>query len=346
MLASPIAHPLVGAVVPLVEAAPAIPYIAVALTAIVAWLVVYGLRLTIVTWLGGLLHWMTGIFNLPFGIGNPIQGTVDKGIHYVASLLADAALALENTIAWCFRGIEQVIRLVGDSMAELAHETLHGFRLLVESTIPAIVRELTHPLWKGIDQAEGRLRAIEREALQRLHLGIDTLRRDLAEATQRAEAAARSTAASLERRLGIITHGVEAELQDVVGYTRRNLNVRLRRIEELLATGAIATAALAVLSREIPWFRCTNVQRLGRSACRFPVQLLEALLGGALDALVVTDLCLIARAVRLGVQELRPVIHELFVVGDAALCGGQHGAPDDLVLNAVAPPVPLSPIAL
>ena len=63
------------------------------------------------------------------------------------------------------------------------------------------------------------------------------------------------------------------------GYTRRNLRIRIGRLEQALAAGVVGAVAVAAITRLAPYWQCTNVRRFNRFLCRSPVGGLDALLG-------------------------------------------------------------------
>src|SRR5581483_8765425 len=93
-----------------------------------------------------------------------------------------------------------------------------------------------------------------------------------------------SPARSPARRLAATAAGVLA-LRRLL---HRDVLARLRRVERLVLGGALTGAVIAVLTRQMPWYRCRNVQRFMRGVCRSPFGSLDWLF--ALAALVVVAL--------------------------------------------------------
>lgn len=60
-----------------------------------------------------------------------------------------------------------------------------------------------------------------------------------------------------------------------------------------LGLAAVSGLLVAALARELPWARCKNTSNVAKKLCSVPIKALEDLLGGVLDFLVLTDLCVL-----------------------------------------------------
>lgn len=155
--------------------------------------------------------------------------------------------------------------------------------------------------------------------------------------------------------------GLEHELHDVVEPDVAALRARARAIEQqairafelakgawrVAAVGAVTAAVAVALQRlGLGWVKCRNVGRVGRSLCGFPSGLLDGLLEGAIDVLVVADLCELVSLMSRAAREFEGPL--LTIVGTADALIGCRGAtkPAPLRLNAVALVPPTAPLAL
>lgn len=162
---------------------------------------------------------------------------------------------------------------------------------------------------------------------------------------------------SLERRTVAIEHGlagwVEGDIKSLRERARTltddlsGLYKRLRRIDALIGTVAFSAAVSVALSRlGLSWVRCSNWKGIGKSVCSLPSKLIEDLLLGVVDVLVVTDLCAIVTLMTDGAKLFAPELDLLVKMTDGLIqCqGAERGSP--LAVTWYEPPAVANSLAL
>lgn len=274
-----------------------------------------------------------------------IRHDVEKGIAYVANAVDDvlgtAASATQGVGIAAFHDAWKLTRMVGHTIADLAHETAHRFRVIEDSLIPGAILE-------PIRRLRGEAAALERE-LSHLEGQVTA---DLRKGIGAAEAAARTAEAALAGELATAEHAITTTIPnelnrvqgDIRGWTSkqlRRLSRRLSAVEEAVGLTALAGVIVGVIAREIPWVRCRNVGKVGKALCGLPVRWLEALLSDAIEALVVGDLCQLIVLMSAAAEEFEPVLLAFVDVEDALI--GCHGITRPPNLGRVVPV--LAPVA-
>lgn len=201
---------------------------------------------------------------------------------------------------------------VGRRLASLVAQTAHGLELRVgvaQRQVDALGAELGHA-------GAGRIGAATAEAIRPLEASIEALGGRLTGSLGR-----------VDRELGVTIPGEFGGLHEWAERLTNEIAAMRARVAALEA-GAVAvtsTAAVAVAMRELgtEWTRCRNWRSLGRRFCGLPGGLVDGLLEGAVDALIVANLCDFAGLVEDAAIALEPVLEELVALqGIVCLFGG------------------------
>jgi hypothetical protein len=268
---------------PAVEAAPAGALVGASILVIAAWLTLVGLSKAYDYSLGAILREIADaanirIWKVSIPLGSPIAKVDDR----IRDSLAAGIQGLEYTIGRLWHGLEWLARQNANVLASFAHDVEQAFDGLVNGEIPQQVVSHTRTIVRRVDGTAHALDLRARRAEHAIYRGIDQLRRDL---TREAQAARRGIDELTSDLAHVVLPGIRAldhRVDDVIGYTRKNLARRLTRVEKLVLGGAITAAALATLTRFFPFFRCTNVRSASRALCRMDPRLLETLLDATL----------------------------------------------------------------
>jgi len=337
---------VLGVVAPLAPAAPAAALTGALILTCLALATLIGIQMTYDYTLGAFLRGLADATRNIRWIGGKIASTFEGLDSFIQARIADGIDSLETAAAQVWSALAMVVRETGDAMASLASDTYAAIAGLVHGEIPqqvdAKTRPLTDRLSKTRTNADARIRA---EALARSR-GIDAVNRDLTH-----EALARERGIDrIDARLGQLVipriRALEVALSDVVGFTRRNLAIRMRTLERLLAAGALGAIAIAAVTRVFPYWQCTNVRGFNKALCRMPVGLLNELLGGALALLVLSDVCRIGQLTRQVAELAQPLLLEVVAVVDAATNCTSFAKPPALALATTQLPASENLVAL
>lgn len=322
--------------------APALGGLAVAVFAIAATFVCIGIVGALHGFTRAVVGGLAGLLGSIPAIGGVLSSPVNAVAHWMEHEFAAAEAYLDATAAWWLHSLADLWHWLGRTLRSQA-------ALLYAIATTMVAPALVHAIERAVDAVRARARVLEHRVageLARLGRFEDQLRHALTGYIGTAIAAALRPIAGeldhLERwtagRVRGLEHAVEgtipAELGALREWTRELENEyaalyhRVARLEQT-ATGEAATAAVAVAIAELGmgWARCSNVGRLGRLGCRLPTGLLEGLLGGAIEAFLVTDLCRLAEIIEREAVLFEPILDE-FVNAQAFIClaGGTHYA--------------------
>jgi len=270
---------------PAVEAAPIGALLGASLIVICAWLTLVGLSKAYDYTLGALLHTLAEVLDFKvWRFAVHLGAPFDALDHKVRDAIGAGITQLEATIGRLFHGLEYLVRLQWDTLAGFAHDVEQAITGLTHANVPAIVKHITNVTVKPVKEHVGvtvaKLHALE----HKVYRGIDELQRDVQHAFEQAYHGIDELTRRLTHDVVPAIHGLQAELHDVVGYTRKNLRLRITRLEAAVFGGAVAGVALATLTRYFPWWQCTNVRAFNRLLCRAPIGAMDDLFGFLLAA--------------------------------------------------------------
>ena len=272
-----------------------------------------------------------------------VGGWIDSGIsaveHRIVSVFSEAIAEIQSAIGWSWhlmaRIVDAIGREIGAHMGLISYiaQLMPGLGQLAQ--LERLIQSLFHRT-KGTEQA---LRGIGEDVVPRVKqiergIGNDVLPR----------------IQSLEHEWGrVITRDIPAiragertaqrEITNLWKWTRRHT----LEAGSLAFAGAVAWALTRIGGN---WIRCSNWNRIGRSVCRLPGNLIEELFAGAITAFAVGDLCLFAEGVEAAAEEFAPALYALVDVENALIgCHGATAAPD-LPIPTNDFPAPVQPLAL
>lgn len=301
-----------------------------ALTAILACCVAIGIITVLDRFTRAVVGGIAGLLGHIPGIGGVLSSPVNSVVHWMGGEFAAAESALDGILA---RFLYELHMLWAWTM----HEIRDLSKLVYTLSVVMVGTAVTDALHSLVRWVEGRVHAAE--------LAIGGLIARVGAIEHRITATVEHW---LEPRITSVEHAVERVInRDVAGLRARtrelldsldNLWARVRRIDALLGTAAFAAAVAVALTRlDLQWIRCRNWGRIGRSVCGVPYGLLDALLAGAIDVLVVADLCDLSYLMTAAAEELVPEFMAFVDVEQALV--GCHG-------NTAPPPLTLPTLSL
>lgn len=238
--------------------------------------------------------------------------------HWTAYLIEATGRTIGGLAEWTYGELRHVARVivpsyVGARLSPLERLTTQLAHQLAQlATHPTTI---VRPITRIIDP---RIADIERE--------VDTLSRAVA----RVGADAHSPSLPLPSiRPGWVLNGID------------EIRAQLGRVTRILTPAGIVglTAAAVLSSLDLGWLKCRGVGRLGRELCGLG-GLIETLLGDAIDALIVADLCEFVSVLSYATRKFAPVLLAFVNVENALIgCRGMT-APPALEL----PPLSLPPV--
>ncbi len=329
-------------------AAPAAP--ALSLTAALWYLVfalavVIGLQYTYDYTFGAFLRRLARMVEDIWVVGGTLADAFDAADHWVLQQLGRARNGLELAVGQTWSALAYIVRETGDAILAFGEDVYAAIAGLVDAEIPQQVESKTRPLTDRLSRTnraqDARIRA---EALARSR-GIDELTRDLT----REQLARERGIDRIATRLGELVmpriRALDQAVADVWGYTRRNLNIRLRYLEQLLAAGAVGAVALAAVTRVFPYWQCSNVRSFNRALCRSPFGSLGAWttllnLGGlfALEVIAARELCAFVNGLSAVARSIQPELLAFVDIEDALIAEGCGSKPQALPIGALGIP--------
>jgi hypothetical protein len=320
VLAQAIPSPAGGAAIPLMYA--------LALVSALSWVILWGLRVSCVDWMIALLRWFQKHSpSLPV-VGNifgDITGGLATGIEdTVGASLSYAAGKFEQGAVFWFHGANSLVMYIADSLAWDFGEVTHGFRVLVDSYIPWAVKEGRSIIYHGIDDLGKQFEHITRATEAQLSRGIDATNKQIAELWRdvngiRAGAEAAGKAGAIP-----VTAPLANDLTRLEGYIRDQINSRIGELEKAGAAVVGAGAIAAVIEKEWPFWKCSNVKSAGKALCHMPIKALEGLLGLLGDALVFSSICSVLPTLEKGLELIEPEVVKFTSGAAAVLCRGRY----------------------
>lgn len=244
--------------------------------------------------LGAVLHVIsTTLDKVPFiNLGSRTVGELDKFVqHQLGRALSGAEVGVSRTwyaLGWVARETAKTVELLG-------HATLQAFENLTRSDIPTIVKTTVMVPAKALAGQVAGLRADVaelRHAVRAQAIALEHgLERTYGYARANVGTITSEALPALRRRVA----GAEADAAALERYVRGALDRRIGRLEKLAVGAASAAAIVATVSRFAPWWRCSNVGKLGRAVCRSDTSFLDALLAGSLLIAGTVSLATMAR---------------------------------------------------
>ncbi len=324
------------------------------LALVLAFIVCYGFLFAYRGTLKPLLLGAAALFNFrvgagPVSLGRPMAA-IARWITWVAEEidygLAQAVLATEKGTIKLWHGLAAQARFLGNLLGDLA-ETIEGkWRWFLLAFPPAALAwaavhaaQQLPALWKAVHATGAHVVNVTTKVVKQTTQVTHVTKVYVSKTVHQAIAAT----------AGAVTAPLPWTMERInwVGRTARQARAEARRLAKLLEAGAFAGAVAVALGRlGASWIRCPSLQKIGKKHGCAPWRFLEHLIEPALDVLVFVDICVVASLIRRAATAARPVLTELLVGIDAALCKGHNQPPPELELHAAALPPVRAPLAL
>ena len=201
------------------------------------------------------------------------QARIAAGLHAVAQLVDDAAGVIKQQSA--------IIATLAQAIAGTA----------TASDLRGIEAGLT----KRVGNAEAQARGIGADVLPRIKAAEGAISADVLPKIASLDAELNRTLHKDLPRINARVNSAEGSIGHLWSWVRAHTV----DVAAIAFAGAVAVA-LGRLGGG--WIRCRNWNRLGKSVCSLPFQLLEELLSAAIDVLLIADVCQITK-VMIGVAE-------------------------------------------
>lgn len=295
------------------------------------------------------------------GLGKVLASPVNAVAHWLDHEFGQAEQFLDATFAWWLHSLGELAAWVGHAIRDQANLL---YLLATTMVGPAAMRAIDRAIDFVHDRAlwlehvlQHELGQIHRLEVQVRHAAAGYIGTAIALALRPIEHELELVERWLAGRGHALEHAIAGtiprEFQGLREWARElgdsyvALFHRIGRLEHAIPTD-VATAAVAVGLAELglEWTRCRSVGRLGRAACGTPAWLLEQFLAGALDVLLIRDLCVITDALIAGAELAAPILDELVDgIEDLLECQGASRPPALAVHRRQLPPV-LEPMRL
>lgn len=348
---------------PVGEGAGLVVLLTLTLLAFLGWIVARGMGYIWKYTIGAFLNVLADMLNIHvwfvhWDIGGPVKAVAND----VEKWFMDQAAKNEAAMGYFWHASANTASWMASETVSLARDTLHFGEWLKNVFTPAYVEGATH-LWKSIThttaskvaQVESQVARQAKVVSHAVTVGVPSavehavrpIDKEIAKHRKALGALAGAAAGGLALPGGLV--GVEHTIEDVYGWTRKNLrlhNLRLSRLEKIL--GAAGFAALLANALGLPNWRCVtrgNLGRVSRALCGLPGNFLNDLLGLIADFFILTNVCAILPWVEAAASDIGVPLVDLLTDATAGLCAGSIGAPQPLQGAAVTvPPVYTGPL--
>lgn len=242
-----------------------------------------------------------------FGFIGAAASSLDGTIrHWLADAIKGVEYAWHKFVHWNALAWQEL----SGAVADLAEHTEQTFAQLIQHKIAAVVASLLAATNHRLGSLEGAVGALEGDVERRLEEALRI--------AERAEAAAKATAVTIEHEISIgIPHAIEragAGERTIVHGIDETLKETINRVNRFARTltpagiiGLVATSIFAGF--DLGWLRCRGVGRVGKSLCGLS-GVIEQLFLDAVDALVLTDLCWMIEAMTVAAQPVAAIVTE------------------------------------
>jgi hypothetical protein len=301
----------------------ALPWLIVTVAPLIAWALLFGLRQSWAQILKAIKAYLSSP-NILQRIFDPFHISSQPKVHQGEKTLGDEALQAEPTTAGFVAGLAGLVEFNAFTIKYIARDTLAALEGLVGHTIPVAVGARTRTTRQHAEAANQRARQAARVAAAAAAAAFAGLRL-WGHAAGHAQVTANKALAKAQA-IAIPAPGVIARerVQAKSTASERKYTRWLRRIALALGIGSLAGLVVKVLVRQLPWFRCANVNRTMRQLCRTPYHFLSDLLALTADFFILTNICRVIPWLEAAFAEVGgPLISKLAGVG-AGLCGAGY----------------------
>ena len=272
---------------------------------------------------------------------------------HATAALADAEAYVETRLATALHTVTGEIGAGVTAAERYADQAVSKLRSAEDAAVAAVATVAAQGIAEAERIAAGEVATAEQLAAAGVATAEQLAQAGIADAIRQGEAATSALAQVVSGEIATLDQaiaGAAAEIPELtfqgIDYIRGKLEgLDLTKLAGLIAAiplvGAIARS-LALKS----WLWCDSVAAAGKALCGLPANLLTSLLEGAIDVLVLADLCEIIHLMGDAAREVEPLIADFVGVADALI--GCHGAtkPAALPIRSVALAAPRAPLLL
>lgn len=321
----------------------------VPLLLVAAWLVAYGTTQTARSTANGFLSWLGSTFLATTALGAWVALHLTNLASWLSHELGSWAESATERLANWFGGLAAAAETLSYWSYAWPYELLKFGGRLIDHTVPRQIRALPNSLTVPFRKLALTVKA-DGVQLARLGARVGTLAVAIADVAESKPARVagektldwirshwKALAAAAAAPATVIPRVIVHDLPVPWGRTVAQIKKRLSRLERYLTpeTAAAAIVSAGLVALRLSWVKCRNVGKVGKALCGFPSQLLEDLLAGTLDVLLVSDLCQIVYLMTDAAKQFEPYLVDFVNVSDALI--GCHGVTKP---GTLAPPVP------
>jgi hypothetical protein len=316
--------------------APTIPAIAIGLLGACVMVICLGTHAVWVWTFGHLFLWLARKrIHIPHVTTIHPLGFLESVSNDVANFLLRRAREGEALMGYMFHAVATITEWTVRETADLARETLHWATWLQRSHLPKWVKALVYATFPPALLAR-LVKAATTAHLPHLERIVRVKWRGLT----RGQVAAMIAAAAgtfVTHLPGKTIYQRIREQAKPDGFTKK----RLRRLEKLLAaSGAVALTSVALRRMDLQWLRCRSLSKLAKRIGCGGFGVMEMLLGGTMEAFVLSDLCRFTNLLTATTEQLRPALLHLVDVEQALIACPGNSAPAVLHM----PPLDIPPL--
>lgn len=293
---------------------------------------------------GYLLRLLAGEFQKVSVLGIHPLSFIGNEIDAIDDAINDALVTAITNSEWAFHKFMKAQSYAWQELsgvvADLAEGTEAALGVLRRSTIPALLAALFGPLAALVYQLRHNIGALAAHVASLPH---DVTK--VVEATptivkpvdiQKITTIVKADAQALPRAIA----NPWPDIRGIEGSLDRLWDRTSGVVKGLTVGGIIGLVGATIFNHfGLGWLRCRGVNRLGNKLCGLS-GLIETLLGDAIDALIITDLCQFTEAIAYAARRFEPVLIDFVDVENALIgCGGASLPPALGVKLPALPPV-------
>jgi hypothetical protein len=332
-----------------------------ALLAVLAWAVCYGLLSGWNYSLGFLLDKLAGVLSFRvLRVNVDLGGPVRELNHVVRVSLAKGVSTADHAMGLFFYWLGLLIGWMVNFAKLTAQDTLALANWMTHIHLPKYAKWairaafplawLTKLIGQEIAKALPKVGHIAKAAATSTVTVVEKIPRAIDRRLTKAEKTLGALAAAIAALGGAIhlPHPVATPGAVWRGLTKRMVRAerRLRRLEALFGAAAMAAVMANVLGVSVRCLRSGNVGRAARALCGFDKWLLDLLLVGSIEAFIAADLCDFSDLLIAEAESLRPTLMALVDVENALVGCHDFTAPRSFTLPPVSLPALVDAVSL
>lgn len=301
------------------------------------WIACLGLLYTWNSTFHYIFKWIADVLTFTVHIPGLYRHTFSLGgwatdIDTVArNALSDAAKTCDQAMGKLFYIYGWIVYETVTEIQHLAQDTLAMGHWLAHKVVPTYVHTITHPVVT--------VQKVGQAALSYLYGQVGVIDKRLGFLDRELHHLERASSDVIHLPRSVVWPQFRKAFHEIALW-RHVTNIRLRRLERLLAASGLAVAVANMLG--LPNWRCLTkgpIARVSRALCGLPSNFLNDLLGLLADVWIVENICTLIPLLETAASDIgTPLIEALTPVG-AGLC---HGVTKPSPLPS--PPLDLPPV--